>query len=162
MSTLFNITEKYKYILQLAEEGADESVIKDTLESIEDEIEDKADGYAAVIKRLEANVEMIDKEKQRLDRIKKTHTNTIKRMKENLMDSMYATDKKKFRTELNHFYIKKNPVSLKVTDESLIPEDYFIVEKKLDSKTLKQYMQEHEVNEFSGARLTQSESVIIR
>lgn len=162
MSSLFNLTEKYKTVLQLAEEGADESAIKDALEHIDDQIEDKADGYAAVIKHLENNMELIDKENQRLDKLKKTHNNTIQRMKDNLMDSLKATDKKKLKTDLNKFTIRKNQMSLVVEREDNIPQEYYRVEKKLDRKALKEYLKEHQDEQLDGVGLRQSESLSIR
>src|SRR5699024_6553432 len=103
MSSLFELTGKYLDVKNLAEQGVDEQTIMDTLESIDDEIEIKADGYAAVIKHLKGNVEMIDSEIKRLQQLKSTHKNTEKRMKENLYDNMKVTGKTKFKTNLNNF-----------------------------------------------------------
>src|SRR5699024_1035337 len=162
MSSLFELTGKYLDVKNLAEQGVDEQTIMDTLESIDDEIENKADGYAAVIKHLKGNVEMIDSEIKRLQQLKGTHKNTEKRMKENLYESMKSTGKTKFKTELNNFYVKKNPPSLQVEDEGRIPEDYFITSKALDKKSLLQYMKDNELDAFEGARIQQGESLVIR
>lgn len=162
MSSLFELTGKYLDVKNLAEQGVDEQTIMDTLESIDDEIEIKADGYAAVIKHLKGNVEMIDSEIKRLQQLKSTHKNTEKRMKENLYDNMKVTGKTKFKTNLNNFYVKKNPPSLQVEDEGRIPEDYFITSKALDKKSLLQYMKDNELDAFEGARIQQGESLVIR
>lgn len=162
MSSLFELTGKYLDVKNLAEQGVDEQTIMDTLESIDDEIEIKADGYAAVIKHLKGNVEMIDSEIKRLQQLKSTHKNTEKRMKENLYDNMKMTGKTKFKTNLNNFYVKKNPPSLQVEDEGRIPEDYFITSKALDKKSLLQYMKDNELDAFEGVRIQQGESLVIR
>lgn len=162
MSSLFELTGKYLDVKNLAEQGVDEQTIMDTLESIDDEIEVKADGYAAVIKHLKGNTEVIDSEIKRLQQLKSTHKNTEKRMKENLYESMKTTGKTKFKTNLNNFYVKKNPPSLQVEDEGRIPEDYFVTSKSLDKKTLLQYMKDNELDAFEGARIQQGESVVIR
>lgn len=162
MSSLFNLTEQYRTVLQLAEEGADQSAIDDALAHIDDQIEDKADGYAAVIKHLKGNIEMIKTESDRLTALKKTHENAIKRMKDNLMAAMQDTGKLKFKTSVNNFYVKKNPISLIVQNEDYIPSDFYVVKRVLDKKALKEYLLEHENETVNGVGLEQSKSVVIR
>lgn len=162
MASLFELTGKYLEVKNLAEQGVDEQIIMDTLESIDDEIETKADGYAVVIKHLKGNVQTIDEEIKRLQQLKSTHKNTEERMKENLLDSMKYTGKTKFKTGLNSFSIRKNPPSLQVIDEGMIPDEYFITSKSLDKKTLMQYMKDNDINDYEGARLQQGESLSIR
>ena len=55
MSTLYELTGQYMDLMEMAEE-ADPDVLRDTLEGIEGEIEDKADNYAKVIRTLEGQV----------------------------------------------------------------------------------------------------------
>ena len=162
MSSLFELTGKYLTVLDLAEEGADPEVIQDTLESIDDEIEVKADGYANVIKHLDGNIEMLDKEIKRLEKLKKVHANSKKRMKDNLMDSMKATGKQKFKTDSHNFYIKKNPLSMKVESDEYVPEDFFETKKVLDNARLKKYLTNNPDEELKGVSLTRTESVVIR
>ena len=51
MSNLYQLTSNYETVLNmLYDEEIDEQMILDTLEAIEGEIEDKADGYAKIIK----------------------------------------------------------------------------------------------------------------
>ena len=55
MSNLYQLTNNYEQVLNmLYDEDVDEQMILDTLESIEGEIEEKADGYAKIIRELEA------------------------------------------------------------------------------------------------------------
>ena len=50
---LYELTGQFLELLDMLEdEEVDEQVIMDTLESVEYEIEDKADGYAKIIKAL--------------------------------------------------------------------------------------------------------------
>ncbi|MEV7495747.1 siphovirus Gp157 family protein, partial [Streptomyces anulatus] len=50
MSNLFELKDSYQQVYDLIAEQEDEQILKDTLSSINDAIEDKADGYVAVIK----------------------------------------------------------------------------------------------------------------
>ncbi|WP_306453763.1 siphovirus Gp157 family protein, partial [Listeria monocytogenes] len=52
MTTLYSIQEKYQQLLNLAEQ-LDPELLKDTLESIDDELETKAHNVAFVMKALE-------------------------------------------------------------------------------------------------------------
>ena len=56
MSTLYEITGDYLRLLEMLEEeeSLDPQAFKDTLEGIEGEFEIKADGYARVLKELNA------------------------------------------------------------------------------------------------------------
>ena len=56
MANIYELTGQFLQLLDMLEdEEVDEQVIMDTLESVEYEIEDKADGYAKIIKALEAD-----------------------------------------------------------------------------------------------------------
>ena len=116
-----HLKDNYKQIYELIAEQEDEQILKDTLDSINDALEDKADGYVAVIKSLETDNIAIDEEIKRLKQRKTSNENGIKRLKETLQQVMEETGKEKFKTALNSYSIANNPPSLDVTDESLIP-----------------------------------------
>jgi len=126
MSSLFNLKDNYKQVYELIAEQEDEQILKDTLDSINDALEDKADGYVAVIKSLETDNNAIDEEIKRLRQRKTSNQNGIKRLKETLQQVMEETGKEKFRTALNSYSIANNPPSLDVQDDSLIPKEYWV------------------------------------
>ncbi len=160
MSTLYELTGQYMELMEMAEE-ADPDVLRDTLEGIEGEIEDKADNYAKVIRTLEGQVDTIDTEISRLQSKKKAVKNSIDSIKSNLERSMIQTGKKKFKTDLFSFGIQKNPPTVSVKDESKIP-GYFWKQKapELDRVALKNYLKENGATEY--AELVQDESLRIR
>lgn len=137
MSSLFNLTDAYQQVYDLIAEQGEESALIDTLQSINDALEDKADGYVAVIKTLEAVNVAIDEEIKRLRQRKTTNQNGISRLKESLQFAMESTGKEKFKTALNSYSIANNPPSLNVLEESLIPKDYWVSQApKLNKKDL--------------------------
>lgn len=108
MAKLYEIVGEFKELLEMAsEENMDQKLISDTLESIEFEFEEKADGYAKVVKMLEGDVEAIDKEIKRLTEKKNTIKNNISGIKKNLENAMLATGKTKFKTLLFGYGIQK-------------------------------------------------------
>ena len=74
---------------------------------------------------------------------------------------MKVTGKNKFKGQLFSFSIQKNPPSLNVDDEKLIPEEYWIEQAPvLDKKTLLAALKSGE--EIPGVSIKQTESLRIR
>ena len=160
MASLYELTGNMAYLHQLLEDPeADEQVIKDTMESIDYEIEDKADGYAKIIRMLNAEVEAISTEVDRLEGRKRAIQNNSDRLKQALEQSMIFLNKRKFKTTLFSFNIQKNTPSVNITGE--VPEQFLIPqEPKVDKRAIIVYVKEHGNTEY--AELTQSESLRIR
>lgn len=159
--TLYELTGQFLQVNEMAVNGEiDEETMQDTLESIECEIEEKAENYAKVIRNLESDAEMLKKEEERLYNRRKTIENNIKRIKTNLENCMIAVDKKKFKTDLFSFNIQKNAPALVIDNKNSIPAEYLIQqEPKVDTVNLKKYLKE---NKADFAHLEQSESLRIR
>lgn len=161
MASLFDLSTDYQQLYDLIAEQEDEQILKDTLASINDAIEDKADGYVAVIKTLEGDNKAIDEEIKRLRQRKNSNQNGVKRLKESLQEVMEQTGKEKFKTALNSYSIANNPPSLDITDESLIPKQYYIEQQpKLDKKELLKVVKDG--LEIKGVELKQSRSLRVR
>lgn len=81
MPSLFDLSADYQQVYNLIAEQEDEQILKDTLASINDAIEDKADGYVAVIRTLESDNKAIDEEVKRLRQRKTSNQNGVKLIK---------------------------------------------------------------------------------
>lgn len=160
--TLYEITGQFVELLTWAEDpDVDEQAFQDTLESLTAEIEEKADGYAKIIRQLQGEVEAIKAEVDRLTNRKTAIENHITFMKKNLEQSMIATGKEKFKTELFSFNIQNNPASVVLdVDEDKVPDQYSVITKKVDKKGILQAIKNGEEIEF--AHLEQSRSLRIR
>lgn len=158
---LYEITGALLELLEMAEEkDLDQQTINDTMEAVELEFEEKADGYAKIIKTLEGDVDSLDKEIKRLTGRKNTAKNNIVSIKNNLENAMLVTGKTKFKTLLFNFGIQKNPASVVIDDESQIPQEYLVPqEPKVDKAAIKDYLKE---NEVEWAHLSQTESLRIK
>lgn len=161
MATLYELTGKYKELLEMAEtEELDKQVLADTLESVEGEFELKADGYAKIIRELEGKSNLLKDEIDRLNNRRTAIENNIKSMKEALQGAMYITGKAKFKTSLFSFSIQKNPPKLVIDNPDAIPTEFLIPqEPKIDSKAIKDLLKD---KELPYAHLEQSESLRIR
>ena len=106
---LYELTGQYEEIINLLYDGeTDEQTILDTLESIEGEIEDKADNYAKIIKNMLADAEAVKKEEERLHVRRKSLENKAKWLKEILKANLEFIGKTKFKTVLFSFSVSKN------------------------------------------------------
>ena len=141
----------------------DAQVFEDTLAGIEAELEAKADAYAVILTNLDNDTEKIDREIERLTKMKKTLKSRSDFLKRNLTDTMLLMDKKKFKTDIHSYSISKNAPSLNILDEAKIPEKYMIAqEPKLDRKALLSDVKANP-EEFRGiAETKQTESLRIR
>jgi sugar-specific transcriptional regulator TrmB len=163
--TLYEITSDYMQLMQMMEDPElDPQTLADTMEGIEGELEDKADNYARVMKNMEADLNGIKAEIERLSTRKKTIENNIKRMKEALQFSMETTGKTKFKTELFSFGIRKNAPAV-VMDEPYIenvPERFLkYSDPTINRSAIKEAIQNGE--DLEGlAHLEQSTSLSIR
>lgn len=109
MGSLYNLTADYEHVLgMLYDDDYDEDTVIDTLDAIEGAIEDKADGYAMVIRSALADIEVIKAEEERLRTRRMRIERKINRMKANLYDAMKIVGKTKFKTALFSFGIQKN------------------------------------------------------
>ncbi|WP_228865549.1 siphovirus Gp157 family protein [Staphylococcus lugdunensis] len=161
MSNLFELSTNYQQIYNLISEQENELILKDTLASINDALENKADSYVAIIKSLETDNKAIDEEIKRLRQRKSTNENGIKRLKESLQQAMEETGKEKFKTALNSYSIAKNPPTLYVQEENSIPKEYYIEqEPKLNKTELLKAVKDG--LEIKGVELKQNRSLRVR
>lgn len=162
MNTLYNLNSNWEFVFNmLQDEDADEQMIFDTLESIEGEIEDKADNYAKIIKSFESISNGLKLEEERLNKRRKSYENRVLQLKKNLESVMLNTGKTKFKTNLFSFGIQNNPPSVEVENEMLIPKKYYIEqEPKLDKKAILEDLKNG--IEVPGVSKKQTESLRIR
>ena len=139
----------------------DPEVMKDTLDSIEDAIESKAENIAKLIRNLESDVSAYKEEEDRLKTKRQSAENKVKWLKTYLEDNMKLTGKTKFKSGMFNFAIQKNPASVNIVDEKAIPEEFLIQQPpKVDKTSLKEILKRG--IEVPGAELKQTEGLRIR
>lgn len=109
MLNLYELTEQYAVLQEMAyDPEVDEQTLRDTMNMIIADIEDKADGYAKIILGMKANAEILKKEEERLYARRKHLEERSKYLKDTLEANMRAIGKTKFKTALFSFNIQKN------------------------------------------------------
>ena len=162
MATLYEIKGQFKELMEMADEcNLTQADIKDTLEGLDYELEEKADAYAKVIRTLECDVDSVDAEIKRLTDKKRRIQNNISSMKRSLESTMIELGKKKIKTPLFGFNIQKNPPSVNILDESKVPDNFRIKQPdKIDRKSIIAELKESGNTDW--AELVQTESLRIR
>ena len=162
MATLYELTGQMLTLQEMMEDpDVDEETLQTTMESVDYEIKDKADGYAKMDRNLMAVESALFEEISRLTARKKRITENRKRLKRNLESSMRVLGETKFKTELFSFSIQKNPPSVNITNKDKIPEEFLIPqEPKVDKLAIIDYVKAHGDTDY--AELTQGESLRIR
>ena len=148
---LYELTEQWDAVFNMLEDGeTDEQVIFDTLESIEGEIEDKADNYAKMIRNLQASVDVLKAEEERLYQRRKSTENHVQRLKDNLQANLEFIGKTKFKTDLFSFSVSQNggKQPLSITDNlDEIPGKYLIPQPpKVDNDAVRELLKEKSVD----------------
>lgn len=150
MKSIYELTNNYETVLNmLYDEDTDEQMIIDTLESIEGEIEDKADNYAKIIKELEAKEKAKEDEAKRLINGASILKNRIKGLKFNLYNCMKQTGKTKFATDLFTFNIVRNGGKQALTIDGDVPEEYIKTVFETDTEKIRKVLEEGKKLDFA-------------
>lgn len=160
MATLYELTGQYLDIYLM---DIDDETKADTLESIDwqEQFEQKAEGYAHVIKTLEADVAMYKTEEANFKAKKQAAQKKLDHIKGNVMTAMTVTGQTEIRSGALTLKVQKNPESVQV-DEDLLPKKYFAkkVELKPDKTTLKELLKSGK--KIKGAELIRTEKLVIK
>lgn len=150
-ASLHYLTEEYEVLQDMLYDGeADEQVIRDTMEAIFGEIEDKAESYAKIIKGMNADINILEAEEKRMYARRAALDKRQKMLKNTLMENMRAIGKTKIKTALFTINIAKNGgVDPLVIEGSLddIPGKYLIPQPpKVNNEAVRQLLSEKQVD----------------
>jgi len=128
MAKLYELTGDYRKVWEMVDdEGVDLAVIEDTLQSIEGEIEIKANSVACIIRNLNYDINTLNAEIERLTRLKQTRTNAVEGLKKYVQYQMGLAGIDKIKTPLQTLVIQNNPPSVLIEDEKAIPAKFLTV-----------------------------------
>lgn len=158
---LYELKEIYSNIQMLIDnEQTTQEQMSLALSQINEEIEQKAQNIAWLIKDIDSDIEKFKKIEQEFNIKRKSLENKKLSLKKYLEDTMINLDKKKFKTEYFSFSIQKNAPSLQVETQNHIPNEYYITQKVLDRKKLLEAIKNG--IEIKDVSLQQSESLRIK
>ncbi len=134
--------------LFLESEGTelDEEVYNEVLDLLKRELANKSSNILKYLNNLQADLEQIKLEKQRLDKIKKSKESKYTKLAGYVIYVMNTLDKAKIETEIGNYALRKS-TKVEILDEKLIPEEYFniSIDKTVDKVALKEVLKSKEI-----------------
>lgn len=153
---LYDITEIYENL----ENIDDEVAVAAAMDSVDAALEEKLESTAKVIRNLEAEAEALEAEEKRLKARKTAVKNRIADIKGYVQQNLEAMGKDKVTSGIFKWSIQANAPSVNILDESLIPDDYWKIERKPMKTEIKKAIEAGELTE--GVELVRTKSLRLR
>ena len=157
---LYELADKYKELSE--REDLDPEVLQDTLDAINDALEDKADNIAAWIDDL---TNAAKRKKAKADEWKESAKEDLKKadsLKHYLIQELTHAGKKKMETDRFLLSTRKNNPATVIDDEKLIPDTFKTtkVTELVDKTAIKEAIKAGK--DVPGAHLQASKSITIK
>lgn len=165
MASLYELSAGYATILDAydaAETNEERKELLTMLEIAGEDINDKAEAYAKIIRMKEEEAKAFKAEADRLTNRKQAAENMVARLKSALLDSMKLTGQTEIKTSIGKWRVQMNPVSADVTDWTKVPMEFRTPQPdKVDKPSLiKRYKETGEV--FEGVEFKQEQGIRFR
>ena len=162
---LYELNQNFNNLVSVLENTEDENIkelIKNSMDQLALETNEKIENIIKYIKNLEAEAEALEKESKRLNDRKIRTLKKVDNLKGYLKDFTNTLDSKKYNTGIFNISIRKNAAAIIIDNEFLVPDEFCKTEiiRKVDKIALKEKLKAGEVIE--GVKLQQSESIIIK
>lgn len=124
---LYELTAQYRALETLeVSEDLPPDVIRDTLEGLTGELQDKATNVAMFIRNLESTAEAIDEAAETMRKRGARLRERAQSLQQYLLLNMQACGITKIESPFFTLAVKKNPPTVIVTDEEAIPAEYMV------------------------------------
>ena len=143
--TLYNITNKFAELMDMAENGElTEEQYNELGEQLTLELQQKGSGIIGYTQNEEAFIEAVDFQIKRLQDLKKARQNKLEKFKQYVKENMDRLGITKMDTELGTLSIAKNPMSVEIENEEEIPKEFKqeITTVKVDKTAIKNHFKE--------------------
>lgn len=119
---LYEITEMYE-----AMESLDDNIdITAALENIDGALEEKLESIAKLVRNLDAKAKAYEEEEKRLRAQKQAAKNRVDGLKKYVKDNLEAIGKDKVEAGIFKWSLQNGPGRVEITDETKIPEEFFV------------------------------------
>lgn len=153
---LYEIADIYTNLEEI-EEDVD---ISSALANVEEALEDKLESIAKVIKNLDAVADAYEDEERRLKAKKQAAKNRVDGLKKYVKDNLEAMGKDKVEAGIFKWSLQNSPPKLVITDESLIPDEFFVIERKPIKSEIKKAIEAEQA--IDGAEIVREKHLRLR
>lgn len=153
---LYEITDIYLNL----ENIDDEIDITAALAEVDGELEDKLENIAKLIRNLDAKAKAYEDEEKRLKAQKQAAKNRIESLKRYVKESLETIGKEKVEAGIFKWSLQNGPGRVEITDETKIPDEYFVTEVKPLKSEIKKAIEEGVITE--GAEIVRGKSLRLR
>lgn len=123
--SLYNITNKFIELFEKSEERElTEQELQEEGTELALALKNKGTSIIAYTKNTESLIDAMKNEEKRIAENRKVLENKLDRFKTYVKENMQRLEIQKLESELGTLSIAKNPASVEILDESLIPDDY--------------------------------------
>lgn len=147
--------------LESEQQDIDKETYDDVMEYLKTELQNKSSNFIKYIRNLQAELEMVTLEVDRLIAIKKQKENKVEALKSYLVTALRSLEVKKIETELGNYGLRESS-KVEVIDMNKIPYQFITRKEEItvDKKGLGTFLKEG--NELEGARQVKTYSLQIR
>lgn len=160
---IYQIQNEYLLLInQIIENGGEVTPQQElNLQITREQLQDKGTNYAFVIKKLDAECDIIDSEIKRLTELKKVRQNACERLKANISNAMQIFEVDKIESPLIKLSFRKYQ-SINVADVNSLPNEYKTIKvtEQADKMKIKQALLNGEVIE--GCEIVNSQNLQIK
>lgn len=129
MSTAIDIAANMSKMLALVESGEfSPEDVADTLEGEELALADKFDGIMALVRNLEGQASIVDREVKRLSERKKSFDTQAKNLRAYILLCLQAAQIKNFKTDRNTLTIRNGAINVVIDNADLLPDELVNIE----------------------------------
>lgn len=128
---------------------------------LKEEIKKKSSSIIQYIQNIQALNKSAKEEADKLQKLIKTRSNKIERLKSYLVTTLQVLEAKKIETDLGSYGLRRNS-AVDVYDIAALPKEFIRVteERKADKEKIKEYIKAN--GELKGARIVDNYSLQIR
>ena len=160
---LYDLAQQYHELESLADPDIPDIVIQDTLESLGGELTDKVVSIAKFIRNVEASAKAIDEAAEAMHMRAVRANKLAERIKQYILVNMTLAGITKIESPFFTVRVQKNPESVNIAEDALVPEKYMVTPPppppKPDKAALKKALQAGV--EIEGCWLSQGEHLRI-
>lgn len=153
---LYEIADIYTNLEEI-EEDVD---VSSALANVEGALEDKLESIAKVIKNLDAMADAYEDEERRLKAKKQAAKKRVDGLKKYVKDNLEAMGKDKVEAGIFKWSLQYSPPKLVITDESLIPDEFFVIERKPIKSEIKKAIEAEQT--IDGAEIVREKHLRLR